>query len=97
MSDPVQDQTVLAVSGDVTYQPLADGRTVVLSLSDGQLYTCNETSRAFLAALDGRASFGDVLDRLCEQFDVPRDRLRTDLLELIEYLEREKLLVRSDV
>jgi pyrroloquinoline quinone biosynthesis protein D len=80
----------------VTNETLGPGQdTVVLSLRSGYLYTCNETTAAFLKALDGRRTFADVIDLLLEQFEVPRDTLRSDLVALAEKLLAEKLILEN--
>lgn len=97
MADAVEPETRLRLSGDVTFQSLGEGQeTVVLSLQSGRLYTCNDTTKAFLEALDGRRSFGDIVDLLEGQFDVPREKLQRDLAELAEKLVREGLMVPSE-
>ncbi len=84
----------LTLAEDVSYQSLGpDEDTVVLSLSTGYLYTCNETARAFLKAVDGRRTFNQIVDALEEEFEVERERLRSDMSELASELIREGLLI----
>lgn len=86
----------LRLGEDVSYQSLGPGeRTVLLSLTSGYLYTCNETTAAFLDALDGRRSFGEVLDLLLAQFEVPREQLQADMAALVEELMGEGLIVED--
>jgi hypothetical protein len=56
--------------------------TVVLSLRSGYLYTCNETAADFLVSLDGKRTIGDVADLMVERYEVTREELTRDLLEL---------------
>ena len=52
----------LRVAEDVTFQTMGPGeQTVVLCMASGQLYTCNETTRAFLQAVDGTKSFDEIV------------------------------------
>lgn len=69
-----------------------DQDTVVLSLASGYLYTCNQTTASLLAAVDGQRTFGQIVDLLEQQFDVSRERLHADLLEIADRLIREKLV-----
>jgi hypothetical protein len=91
------DRTRFRLSDDVTYQSLGtDQDTVVLSLTSGYLYTCNETTASFLRALDGKRTFGEVLSVLEKQYEVPLEQLRSDLQETLAELLREKLIVPAE-
>jgi hypothetical protein len=90
------DRTRLRLAQDVSYQSLGPGeQTVLLSLSSGYLYTCNETTAAFLDGLDGQRGFGQVVEELFEQFDVPREQLHADLADLVDELMAEGLIVEA--
>lgn len=86
--------TRLKLANDVTFQSLGPGEeTVVLSLNSGYLYTCNETTEAFLRRLDGWLPLAAVIDLLFDEFQVPREALSADLTELAAKLLEEKLIV----
>ncbi len=88
--------TRLKLAGDVTFQSLGPGEeTVVLSLNSGYLYTCNETTEAFLRKLDGRRPLAAVIDLLFDEFQVPREALSADMTELAAKLLEEKLIVKE--
>ncbi len=89
----VEESTRLKLGEDVTFQGLGDGQeTVILSLSSGYLYTCNDTTAAFLSAVDGRRTVAQIIDQLLEQYDVDRQKLKADLLGIADKLLEEKLL-----
>ena len=89
----IQDSSVVCLSDGVTYQPLGDGEgAVVLIVDSGQLFTCNDTTSAFLAAVDGQRSFGDVVSSLLGTFDVAQDELRNDLASLAAELQEEGIV-----
>ena len=49
---------VFTLSPHVSFQKLGQGEgAVVLTLHSGQLHTCNDTTAAFLSALDGKRTF----------------------------------------
>ena len=86
----IQDSSVLSLAEDVSYQPLGDGEgAVVLVIESGQLFTCNDTTSAFLAAIDGKRSFADVVEGMLESFNVSADQLREDLAALATELQQE--------
>jgi pyrroloquinoline quinone biosynthesis protein D len=88
--------TRLKLANDVTFQSLGPGEeTVVLSLNSGYLYTCNETTDAFLRRLDGRRPLAAVIDMLFDEFQVPREALSVDMTELSAKLLQEKLIVEE--
>ena len=96
MAATISDSSRLALADGVTNETLGPGQdTVVLSLRSGYLYTCNETTAAFLKALDGRRTFAEVVGLLHEQFDVPRETLAGDLTALAEKLLAEKLILET--
>jgi pyrroloquinoline quinone biosynthesis protein D len=86
----------LKLADDVTFQSLGPGEeTVVLSLNSGYLYTCNETTAAFLCGLDGKQPLAAVIDRVFAEFDVSREVLNRDMTALTTKLLEEKLIVEE--
>jgi transcriptional antiterminator len=89
----LSEETRLRLATDATHQSLGPGEdTVILSLSSGHLYTCNETTASMLKALAKEQTLGQLIDHLQEEFDVPRETLARDLTELTEKLIAEKLV-----
>jgi hypothetical protein len=89
-------QSRLRLAEDVSFQALgADGGSVLLSLASGYLYTCNETTAALVAALDGRRTLAEAVDELEKQFDAPRAQLEADMLAMAGRLVDEKLLAQA--
>jgi hypothetical protein len=92
----ISDQSCLRLAENVALQPVGDdGRAVLLELNTGQLYTCNETTRDFLAALDGERTFEQAVDIVLAQYDVERSILHADLLAMAEELAGEKLICEA--
>jgi len=88
------DDRILAVAEDVTFQSMGPGeQTVVLSLTTGELYTCNETAEAFLKALDGRRTFAQIVGELLSRFEVDAPRLEADLTQLADQMLAERMIV----
>jgi len=93
MAALIENSSVLSLSDGVSYQPLGAGEgAVVLIVESGQLFTCNDTTSAFLAAVDGRRNFGEVVDSLLGTFDVSADVLRRDLSALAGELRDEGIV-----
>jgi len=90
----MDEQVRLRRAEDITYQSLGPGEDIViLCLRTGQLHTCNETTKAFLDALDQPRAFNEVFDRLYEQYEVAPEKLRADMERLLQDLVREGIVV----
>lgn len=83
---------VYCLSPVASFQSVGDGAVVLLADS-GQLYSCNDTSEAFLRHVDGKRSLGDIVDLLAEEYEVERKMLEVDLAELAENLKQEGVIV----
>lgn len=91
------DHCRLQLPSDLAHQSMGPCEdTVILSFNSGTLYTCNETTAAFLSAVDGRRTFGQILDRLEHTYDVPREKLHTDMTALVKHMVEEELLIVSE-
>jgi len=85
---------VFRLADDVTFERVPDG-AVVLVFGDGQLYSCNDTSAAFLAAVDGAKTLGEVAAVLADEFEAPLEVLVSDLGELAGQMQAEGIIVRT--
>jgi pyrroloquinoline quinone biosynthesis protein D len=88
---------VLRLAPKVTLRRLGkDEGGVLLRLADGQLYTCNDTTVAFLEAVDGRRDLAAIIERVLAAFDATRAELTVDFVELAERLLAEDLIRIDD-
>jgi pyrroloquinoline quinone biosynthesis protein D len=83
---------VIALSPVASFQSVGDGAVVLLADS-GQLYSCNDTSEAFLRHVDGKRSLGEIVDLLAQEYEVERDVLEADFAELADSLKQEGVIV----
>ena len=83
---------VYSLSPVASFQSVGDGAVVLLADS-GQLYSCNDTSEAFLRHVDGKRSLGDIVDLMAQEYEVEREMLEADLAELAESLKQEGVIV----
>ena len=85
--------TIVQLAEDVSHQDMGQGQpTVILRLSDGQLYTCNQTTQQFLEQVDGKRTLREIAEALHEIFEVELAALQADLLALAETLITAKLI-----
>lgn len=83
---------VLALSPVASFQSVGDGAVVLLADS-GQLYSCNDTSEAFLRHVDGKRPLSEIVDLMAQEYEVDREVLEADLAELAENLKQEGVIV----
>jgi hypothetical protein len=73
----ITEASVLSLAPNASFQSLGEG-AVILMIDSGQLYTCNETTEAFLKNIDGQRNFGAILDLLVLEFAVDREIVSED-------------------
>ena len=93
MMPSVTADTVFVLNEQASLQSAGDGAVILLADS-GQLYTCNETTEAFLRNVDGTRSFAEVVSAFVEEFEIDQATAERDLRELSEELVAEKILDR---
>lgn len=73
----INETSVISLATNASFQSLGEG-AVILMINSGQLYTCNESTEAFLKNIDGKRSFGAILDILVSEFSADRETLSQD-------------------
>ena len=74
---------VYSLSPVASFQSVGDGAVVLLADS-GQLYSCNDTSEAFLRHVDGKRTLGDIVDLMAEEYEVERALVAEQLADEIQ-------------
>ncbi len=92
----IASETVLRMADDASVQHVGDGAVVLLARS-GQLYTCNDTTEAFLDKVDGARSLDQIVGLLSDEFDVDRETLDQDMAALAAELVSEGILADPGV
>jgi len=87
----IDECTVFALAPNASFQALGEG-AVILMIDSGQLYTCNESTEAFLKMVDGQRNFGAILDLLIAEFDIDRETLARDFLPIAGELRSEGIV-----
>jgi hypothetical protein len=87
----IDESTVFALAPNASFQALGEG-AVILMIDSGQLYTCNESTEAFLKMVDGQRNFGAILDLLIAEFDIDRETLARDFLPIAGELRSEGIV-----
>lgn len=74
------------VSGDL------DGKTVLLSIENGEYYNMNEVGSRIWALLETPLTVGALIERLLGEFEIDRATCEKEALEFLEMLRKDKLL-----
>ena len=89
----MESSRVFALSETISLQNLGESEGAVLLFIDtGQLYTCNDTTAAFLAAVDGKRTLAQIVAQLEDHFEVAHEELSKDLATLATELFKEGIL-----
>lgn len=86
--------TRVTVPAGVMFRDL-DGEAVVLELESGRYFGLNETGTRMWLLLLEHGEVEPALRALLDEYDVPEDRLRTELLDFVEALVSQRLLLVS--
>src|SRR5574337_81206 len=73
-----------------------DGEAVIISPDDSTLHTLNAAGTLNWGTADGQTALSTVVDRICDEFEVERERAAQDAATFIELLARRGLLVVLD-
>lgn len=84
---------VYALADGVSFETVSDG-SVILVFRSGQLYSCNETSTAFLTELDGKQDLGQVAAAMAEQFDAAPEEILGDIETIAAQMLSEGIIVK---
>jgi pyrroloquinoline quinone biosynthesis protein D len=91
----INEATVLALSPTASFQSLGDS-AVILMTDSGQLYTCNTTTEAFLKKVDGFRTMAEIIDGVLAEFEVDRDTLRGDMVNIASELAAEGIVIIAE-
>ena len=67
--------------------------TIILTESGEQLHTLDQTGTYVWSEIDGKKSLGQILDGICDEYDVSRERAQADLIEFIGALEEKQIII----
>ncbi len=86
---PSEDIVVREIEGELVIVPLTAG----IGDMEDELYSLNETGKAFWSHLDGQASLSAIVCNLAAEYEAPEGKIEADVLGLAEELLRRKILI----
>jgi hypothetical protein len=72
-----------------------DGEAVVVNLKESVFHTLNPVATFIWEQADGRIKTRQIIERICEEFEVDRDMAEKDCLEFLGELVGKSLVVLS--
>ncbi|WP_457939794.1 PqqD family protein [Mesorhizobium sp. 10J20-29] len=88
--------TKLVLAPKVSAKSLGENEGgVLLKLDSGEMFTVNDTTMTVLGALEDGIDFGELVSRLSDVFDVDREVLESDLVEIAQDLLEQQLIRRA--
>jgi hypothetical protein len=87
----ITEATVVTPKPDVQCSVL-EGEAVLLDLESGLYYTLNRVGTIAWEYFTGDYTLSQVLEAICERFDVDNEVARRDLFALVHHLSQEGLV-----
>jgi hypothetical protein len=88
-----RDTTVRAVENQISTE--IEGELVVLQLEEGEYFGLDGVGPRIWELLQESRTVGDIEDRLTEEYDVSRERVRRDVDDLLADLGDAELIERD--
>lgn len=83
---------VLCVDGERIASDVIDGEAIVIDLETGVYYSLDRVGAVVWSLVSNGSTFGFIVDRVVERFDVERDRASGDIQRLVESMAAERLV-----
>jgi hypothetical protein len=70
-----------------------EGEAVLLNLDNGMYYSLNRVGTLIWELCDGTHTLADILEKVCENFEVEEEQAKHDLLAISSELLQQQLLI----
>lgn len=70
-----------------------NGEAVLLDIERGEYYSLNVVGSRIWELCDGTRSTAQIVSVICDEFDAAEEVVATDTRDILDELEREKLIV----
>ena len=88
----MKETDILRRSPSATHQTVGE-EAIVIDVNSGAYYTLNETGTIFWELIDGQRTIADCANEIAGQYEVEREVVTADLLELAAELQTEGLVI----
>lgn len=72
---------------------IADGEAVLLDIESGEYFSLNPVGSRIWELCDGTRSTAEIVSVICDEFAVAEDVATADANEILDELEKERLVV----
>ena len=72
---------------------VADGEAVLLDIESGEYFALNPVGSRIWELCDGTRSPAEIVSVICDEFEVAEDVATSDAHEILDELEKERLVV----
>jgi hypothetical protein len=72
-----------------------NGEAVVVNLKDSTFHTLNPVATFIWEQAEGQFTVKQIIERICQEFEVDRDTAESDCLEFLDALTNKDLVVLS--
>lgn len=76
-----------------TASRIIEGEAIVLTPANGMLHTLNSVGTRIWELANGKRDVSDIIDKLTEDFDAEKNKIKEDAIHFIEDLVHKKMLV----
>lgn len=84
-------------SHEDVHSTILEGEAVLLNLDNGMYYSLNQVGTVIWELCDGHRTLAEILEKVCERFEVDGDQARQDLLTISSQLIEQKLLIKVEI
>jgi hypothetical protein len=85
----------VAKNNEKTAHRIIDGEAVVINLKDSSFHTLNPVATFTWQQADGKTRVKEIVQKMCQEFEVDWDTAEKDCLEFISELVNKDMLVLS--
>lgn len=83
---------VVTKNQDVIWREV-DGETVLLNPVTGRYFGLNRVACSFWNRVDGKTTIDEIIDQILDEYEVERQVLSQDIVELVSILTEYELLL----
>ncbi len=85
----------VAKNGEKTAYRVIDDEAVIVDLEDSTFHALNPVATFIWEQMNGRTRVEEIVERVCQEFEVTRETAEKDCREFIEALKRREMIVLS--
>jgi len=85
----------VAKNGEKTAYRVIDDEAVIVDLEDNTFHALNPVATFIWEQMDGKTKVEEIIQRVCQEFEVDRKTAENDCREFIDALKLQEMIVLS--